>query len=98
MIDPMPEYSPPARLTVGELVEELSELDPTMLVLVNGYEGGYQAPSVLKRRVVDLDHGAKWRGYCGPWEDVDRQTPARTAELEPGAETAVIISRGDDER
>lgn len=50
-------------LTVGELVAELEELDPTALVLVDGYEGGFEAPATRIVRVT-FDGGSS---YCGPW-------------------------------
>ena len=31
-------------MTVQELIEKLKELDPSLRVLVDGYEGGYEEP------------------------------------------------------
>lgn len=38
------ERNPP--ITVGELIEQLSALDPSLGVLVEGYEGGLSSPVI----------------------------------------------------
>lgn len=81
-------YSPTARITVGELIDSLSTFDRDALVLVNGYEGGFQAPEVHERVVCKT----RWASYRGPWDDVD------DGDLETDIDDAVIISRGLDER
>lgn len=79
-------YSPLARVTVGDLIQDLQQYDPEALVLVNGYEGGFQAPEVHERTVAK----DRWRSHCGPWDDVD--------DGDTDVEDAVIVSRGIDER
>jgi hypothetical protein len=73
-------------MTVGELIAELQQHDPNSLVLVNGYEGGFQAPEI-HRRLVSSD---RWYSHCGPWSDVD--------DGDTDVDVAVIVSRGIDER
>lgn len=75
-------YSMYGRMTVGDLITQLQAFDPATLVLVNGYEGGYQPPDVYTTRVADKDRGS----YCGPWSDSEDGEPA------------VIVSRGLGER
>lgn len=81
-------YKQDARLTVGDLIAQLQQHDPNTLVLVNGYEGGFQAPEIFEA-TVELD----WGGcYEGPWRNHDPREPAGAAEQ------AIIVSRGRDER
>ena len=47
-------------MTVAELIEELKELPPDMLVMIPGYEGGYDNAEVWRNRVVVLDDN--WDG------------------------------------
>jgi hypothetical protein len=83
---PMPDYSPHNRMTIRSLIVQLSAFDPDTLVLVNGYEGGYQTPQVCSRRVAI----ARTTAYQGPWDD------ARDGDKD--VEDAVIVSRGEYER
>jgi hypothetical protein len=76
----MDEYSALYRMNVRELITALESLNPDMLVLVDGYEGGYQAPEVQRHSVAQ----DRWPNYCGPWSDAEH------------GEEAVIISRNED--
>ena len=59
-------------MTVAELIAELQKLDPSLVALVSGYEGGYCdiSPSfeacVYKRDCNDKD---TW--YYGPHEELE---------------------------
>lgn len=92
----MSDYRQAVRLTVGDLITQLQQHDPNTLVLVNGYEGGYQAPEVYATH-VQLD----WSGNCeGPWHDHEdgqpRKDPTHVPRQLP-SEPAVIVSRGQHE-
>lgn len=78
-------YDPQAHITVGQLIERLQQENPGDLVLVNGYEGGYQAPEVRRASVT-----RRWKAFCGPWDDC-----CPDDELCIGA---VVVSRGEGER
>ena len=47
-------------MTVAELIEELNKLPPDMLVMVPGYEGGYDNAEVQRNTAVLLNDN--WDG------------------------------------
>ena len=65
-------------MTVKELIEQLSELDPELHVFVKGYEGGYQHVKPWKLSAIQdiyLDVNPEW--WYGPHDTRDncRQHP-----------------------
>jgi hypothetical protein len=72
-------------MTVAELIEELKKFPPDRMVLVDGYEDGYDHPAQLKsEKVVSRGH----RGYNGEFDDY-----RRTDDIDRGQFWAVIIPR-----
>ena len=56
-------------MTVKELIEKLSELDPDLYVLVHGYEGGFHfVDSPGEETTFCLDVNSEW--YYGPHEKI----------------------------
>lgn len=53
-------------MTVKELIQKLSEYDPNMTVVVDGYEDGYDDPSVFTTEIV-LDSNWDGKGKRTPW-------------------------------
>ncbi|WEX10299.1 hypothetical protein [Chelativorans sp. AA-79] len=52
-------------MTVGELIEQLSKVDPSLPVLVDAYEDGYESPSsiaIARVTPADRDDGEYWQG------------------------------------
>ena len=78
--------------TVGELIEALKAFDPSLPVLVDGYEGGMREP-YPPRQVMARDGGKDAHGLFGAWE---LSKDVRRLELY-GAETAVVyLSRFEE--
>ena len=75
-------------MKIKQLIEELSEFDPDMDVILRGYEGGYYEPNaVVQHRVVTNVHN-EW--YYGPHEDEDDVCCADAPE--DNKKTCVLIS------
>ena len=55
-------------MTIKELIEKLSELDPELHVFVPGYEGGYHYVDVSKPDSFCLNVNSEW--YYGPHESI----------------------------
>ena len=55
-------------MTVGELIAVLQQHDPSVEVLINGYEGGLQAPHIY-RTGYWID-GCEGEAYSGPHREV----------------------------
>lgn len=53
-------------MTVKELIEQLSGLDPELHVFVPGYEGGYHYVKISDIKDVSLNWNSEW--YYGPHE------------------------------
>ena len=53
-------------MTVRELIEQLSELDPELHVFVNGYEGGFHYAKISNLTDISLNWNTEW--YYGPHE------------------------------
>lgn len=72
-------------MTVSELISELLKLDPTAIVLVDGYEGGYamaESPeTIVVTRIPDIEPG----GIFGEYDLTELDAPA--------AVKAVVLSR-----
>jgi hypothetical protein len=51
-------------MTVKELIEQLSELDPELHVFTSGYEGGYHYVSLSEPDKFCLNVNTEW--YYGP--------------------------------
>ena len=59
-------------MKVGELIEQLQQLDPDLHVFTEGYEGGYNDLVVLKdNNIIEiaLDVHTEW--YYGKHEEAD---------------------------
>ena len=68
-------------MTVGELREALAQYPAESLVVVDGYESGYDDPKIHTTRLCDEQgDGEKaewWRGrYDDPWSDEDNKIDA----------------------
>ena len=55
-------------MTVKELVEQLSLLDPELHVFVNGYEGGFHYVEISEPKDISLNWYEEWKLYYGPHE------------------------------
>lgn len=53
-------------MTVKELIEQLSELDPELHVFVHGYEGGFHYADISEPKDISLNWNTEW--YYGPHE------------------------------
>ncbi len=53
-------------MNVRELIEELQQYDPEVMVVINGYEGGYA--EIKKMTEVDLMLGVNKEWYYGSHE------------------------------
>lgn len=56
-------------MTVKELIEQLSDLDPELYVFVKGYEGGFHYAEILDSELINnfsLNWNPEW--YYGPHE------------------------------
>lgn len=47
-------------MTIAELINTLSQFDPTTPVVVRGYEGGYNDISIVKPLSIQLNVNDKW--------------------------------------
>jgi hypothetical protein len=56
-------------MTVKELIEKLQTVDPDLVVLTSGYEGGYE-DVVFSEHVRDFNKNANTEWYYGPHEEV----------------------------
>jgi hypothetical protein len=72
-------------MKVKQLIEMLQQFDPEMLVMVQGYEGGIDAPEKLYQTAIRLNVHEEW--YYGKHE-VHHVTDTEKADCE-----AVIIPR-----
>lgn len=70
-------------MTVAELIEKLQQLDPSLRVLVDGYESGYEEPKFVF--VEDFRMGVNSNGYESPHVLAsdgyyEREYPGKTVE------------------
>lgn len=72
-------------MTVGELIEELKKHDPTLLVVVRGYEGGVNVINSLERYRVKLD------ANLGTWYYGRHEQIWEGQEIDVDDETAFVI-------
>lgn len=72
--------------TVADLIAELQKLNPSLPVLVDGYEGGYTTFSIAEKEV--FYHPAP---YCGEYET----TVWRTNDGEKPPFQAILLERGE---
>lgn len=56
-------------MNVKQLIEKLSHLDPEMMVVISGYEGGVDEASSIDEIKIKLDTNDAW--YYGAHEVVD---------------------------
>ena len=63
-------------MTVKELIEQLSKLDPELHVFIPGYEGGYNYAEISKVKNICLN--VNHEDYYGPHDDFSmcRQDPS----------------------
>lgn len=54
-------------MKVNELIERLKEFDPETMVIVNGYEDGYDEIVNVKEKMIDLNVHSEW--YYGSHDD-----------------------------
>jgi len=62
-------------MTVKELIDVLQKLDPEMIVLVDGYEGGYDTPQAAERIPVIGPRETQW--YYGDYTDCEHDDPSQ---------------------
>ena len=55
-------------MTIAELIEALSQYDPSLPVVVQGYEGGYNDISILE--TLDIQFNVNKKDYYGAHGDV----------------------------
>ena len=56
-------------LTVEQLIDELRKYPNDYKVLVDGYEGGFDA--VLSSRIINVEYDETKAWYYGPFEETD---------------------------
>lgn len=56
-------------MTVGELRQLIGHLPDGDLIFVDGYEGGFDRPSLTTGRLKSLEPAAAPNYYCGAWDD-----------------------------
>ena len=56
-------------MKVKELIEELKKLDPELMVVVDGYEGGVSELNTCGETTVKLDVNSEW--WYGKHEECD---------------------------
>lgn len=62
-------------ITVKELIEKLQTVDPDLVVLIPGYEGGYREV-VFSSHVRSLQKDVHDEWYYGPHDEIFDGTPA----------------------
>lgn len=60
-------------MKVKELLEILQKLDPEILVIVDGYEGGYDTPQEAVETIV-CEQVSEW--YYGDYQICQKEDPA----------------------
>lgn len=81
-------------MTVAELIAILSEMNPELPVVVNGYEGGYTA--LTQDRVYQMTvyrHGHEPLAYSGELDDVRWYEPNLDGERE--VFDCIVLSRNE---
>lgn len=69
-------------MTVKELIEKLGEYDPDMIVVVDGYEEGYDNPSVFTTDIVldtnwdGVGKSTSWAGRHEYFSEIEQNGPA----------------------
>lgn len=58
-------------MTVGELIEQLQQLDPDIQVFTRGYEGGYEDVKINIEDIRDIALGVHKEWYYGNHEDAN---------------------------
>ena len=61
-------------ITVKELIEKLQTVDPDLVVLVPGYEGGFRE-AVFSSHVIKLQKDRNDEWYYGPHAEIFDGTP-----------------------
>lgn len=56
-------------MNVGELIEKLQRYDPEQMVVIDGYEGGYDTADEVHEMKIKLNVNELW--YYGKHEIVD---------------------------
>jgi hypothetical protein len=59
-------------MTVAELIEQLSELDPNLEVYIRGYEGGLDDVVKYEHVTVCKNYNSEW--YYGKHEEISQTT------------------------
>jgi hypothetical protein len=77
-------------VTVKELIQKLGEYDPDMVVVVDGYEEGYDDPSVFAIEIV-LD--TNWDGEKKPTSWSGRHEYKSSYEDNGPGVKAVVVGR-----
>lgn len=76
-------------MKVKELIEQLQQYNPETLVLIPGYEGGYEDIRRIEKTGVVLNYHKE--SYYGPHELIDDISNKSTLQIFPLA-NAIIIS------
>lgn len=78
------------RVTVGQLVAALSELDPALGVLVEGYEGGYTSPRIDGPSDFAVSPWQQESALFGEYDEVDETDERSTDDYR-----AIVLTRDE---
>lgn len=78
-------------MKVSELIEQLQQYDPEMIVVVDGYEGGVGELTEVKRTDIALNYNTAW--YYGEHEQVSVGFLTEEEKQNHQIVTAVYFSR-----
>ena len=79
-------------MTVNELIEQLKSYPGDMVVVIPGYEGGYDNPSVC---VDGVDFDANWDGKDKTYWYMGRHHRDYDWKPQNGEPNVVVIGRGE---
>ncbi len=79
-------------MTVAELIAKLSELDPSLRVVVNGYETGFDVASTIRTISVQPWQATKASGILGAWGADERmEYEGELKQCESGAQGEQVV-------
>jgi len=63
-------------MKIKELIEKLQQFDPELMVMVDGYEDGYDDPIVGPVKKLKLNENAEWYNGKYEWSKTDEGVEA----------------------
>ena len=63
-------------MKIKELIEKLQQFDPELMVVVDGYEGGYDDPIVGPVKKLNLNVNEEWYNGKHEWSRKDEGVDA----------------------